>query len=83
MNKDNAMESVDNTAKESSSSAGTAHLIIECSMVQACESQKEDFAVLLGEVRDSCSHYLRKRPMIASSLVFLAGFYVGWKIKPW
>ncbi len=77
------MENVGDTAKEPSLSAGTAQLNIECSMVQACDSQKEDFEVLLGEVRDSFSHYLRKRPMIASCLVFVAGFYVGWKVKPW
>lgn len=77
------MENKGNTAEEPSLSAGKSPLNIECLMVQACDSQKEDFEVLLGEVRDSFSHYLRKRPMIASSLVFLAGFYVGWKVKPW
>lgn len=52
-------------------------------MINECDAQREDFEVLVGEVRDSLSQYLRKRPMIASGLVFLAGFYVGWKIKPW
>jgi hypothetical protein len=77
------MENEINTAKEAVSTAGTIQLNIERSMVRACDSQKEDIEVLLGEVRDSFAHYCRKRPMIASSLVFLAGFYVGWKIKPW
>ena len=54
-----------------------------CPMMEACESQREDLEVLLGEVRDSFGHYLGKRPVIASTIVFLAGFYVGWKIKPW
>lgn len=53
------------------------------SMANVCDSQKEDLETLVGEVRDSFAHYLRKRPVVASSLVFLAGFYVGWKIKPW
>lgn len=48
-----------------------------------CQSQREDLAVLAGEVRDSFGHYLKKRPLVASSLVFLAGFYIGWKVKPW
>ena len=52
-------------------------------MANACEAQREDFEVLVGEVRDSFAHYLGKRPIIASTIVFLAGFYVGWKVKPW
>jgi len=64
-------------------SAGTDHLELDCSMIDDCGAQREDFDVLVGEVRDSFAHYLRKRPVIATSLVFLAGFYVGWKIKPW
>ena len=84
MNKDSAMENAEKSnVNDPSMVAGATQLNIECSTIQACDSQKEDFEVLVGEVRDSFSHYLRKRPMIASSLVFLAGFYVGWKIKPW
>ncbi len=77
------MENGESKVNVPSTSGGVTQLNIECSMIQECDSQKEDFEVLLGEVRDSFSHYLRKRPVIASSLVFLAGFYVGWKIKPW
>ena len=53
------------------------------SAMQSCETQLEDFEVLVGDLRDSLGEYLRKRPLVASGLVFLAGFYVGWKIKPW
>ena len=62
---------------------GQSQSIRDYSMTDACDSQKEDLETLVGEVRDSFAHYLRKRPVVASSLVFLAGFYVGWKIKPW
>ena len=48
-----------------------------------CEAQLEDFEVLLGELRDSVGGYLKKRPLVSSGLVFLVGFYLGWKTKPW
>ena len=53
------------------------------SAMQSCETQFEDFEVLVGDLRDSLGSYLKKRPLVASGLVFLVGFYVGWKIKPW
>jgi len=71
------------TKNESNTIDGASHLNISDSMMDACDAEREDLEVLVGEVRDSFAHYLRKRPVIASSLVFLAGFYVGWKIKPW
>ena len=71
------------TTDESYANMRSSHLGNTRSMINECESQREDFEVLVGEVRDSLGQYLRKRPMIASSIVFLAGFYVGWKIKPW
>ena len=74
---------MDKTIEDSSRNTRSGHSSQQSPMLDECESQKEDFEVLMGEVRDSFSHYLRKRPVIASSLVFLAGFYVGWKIKPW
>lgn len=53
------------------------------SAMQSCETQFEDFEVLVVDLRDSLGSYLKKRPLVASGLVFLAGFYIGWKIKPW
>lgn len=70
-------------AEELNMNIGQSQSNRDCAMSDACESQKEDLETLVGEVRDSFAHYLRKRPVVASSLVFLAGFYVGWKIKPW
>ena len=49
----------------------------------SCETQLEDFEVLVGELRNSLGAYLEKRPLVSSGLVFMAGFYVGWKMKPW
>ncbi len=66
-----------------SENANMDHSVSPYSVMDACESQREDFEVLVGEIRDSFGHYLGKRPMLASTLVFLAGFYVGWRIKPW
>ena len=45
--------------------------------------QREDFQELLDDVGTSVANYCRKRPLVAGLSVFLAGFYVGWKIKPW
>lgn len=47
------------------------------------QQPREDFQELVEDVRDSFSRYLRKRPLVATGMVFLAGFYLGWKIKPW
>lgn len=43
----------------------------------------EDLQVLVDEVSGSVSRYCRKRPFAASLAVFLAGVYVGWRVKPW
>lgn len=66
-----------NIAKRSSNM--TAHGVV----TDSCETQLEDFEVLVGELRNSLGEYLKKRPLVSSGLVFMAGFYVGWKIKPW
>ena len=47
------------------------------------DDSPQDFPQLVEEVRDSLSRYLHRRPLIATSFVFLAGFYLGWKVKPW
>lgn len=52
-------------------------------MTNSCETQLEDFETLVGDLKDSFGQYLKNRPLVASGLVFLVGFYVGWKIKPW
>ena len=48
-----------------------------------CCEQREDFQVLMEDVGSSVAQYCRKRPLIAALTVFVAGFYVGWKVKPW
>ncbi len=45
--------------------------------------QREDFQELVDDVGASVANYCRKRPLVAALSVFVAGFYVGWKIKPW
>ena len=71
------------TANEESVGKRQSSLAEQNSAMQSCETQFEDFEVLVGDMRDSLGVYLKKRPLVASGLVFLAGFYVGWKIKPW
>ncbi|MCA9157910.1 MAG: hypothetical protein KDA72_06255 [Planctomycetales bacterium] len=50
---------------------------------ERCCEQREDFQALLEDVGTSVSNYCRKRPVMASLAVFVVGFYVGWKVKPW
>ncbi len=50
---------------------------------EQCTEQREDFQALMEDVGSSISNYCRKRPVMASLAVFAAGFYIGWKVKPW
>lgn len=50
---------------------------------QETECDQQDFQILVGEVGTALTKYCRKRPLVTTSLVFLAGLYTGWKIKPW
>lgn len=71
------------TANEQSMAKYPRNMGDHQAVTNSCETQLEDFEVLVGDLRDSLGEYLRKRPLVSSGLVFLAGFYVGWKIKPW
>lgn len=71
------------TADEQSTAKYPSNMSDHRVVANSCETQLEDFEVLVGDLRDSLGEYLRKRPLVSSGLVFLAGFYVGWKIKPW
>ncbi len=41
----------------------------------------------LREVTDSIfnavENYSRKNPTVVTVAIFMAGFYVGWRVKPW
>lgn len=71
------------TANEQSVAKFPSNMGDHRAVTNSCETQLEDFEVLVGDLRDSFGEYLSKRPLVASGLVFLVGFYVGWKIKPW
>ncbi len=45
--------------------------------------EREDFEVLVSEVKTSCSKFFTRRPLVAGGIVFMVGFYLGWKVKPW
>ncbi len=51
--------------------------------MQGMSEEPQDFQQLVEEVRDSFSRYLHRRPLMATTLIFLTGFYLGWKAKPW
>lgn len=44
---------------------------------------QEDFGALVENVQESLVHYGKRHPIVAAGAIFFAGFYVGWKIKPW
>ncbi len=71
------------TANEQSMAKYPSNMGDRRAITNSCEIQLEDFEVLVGDLRDSLGEYLKKRPLVSSGLVFLVGFYVGWKIKPW
>ena len=71
------------TANQQSMAKYPSNMSDPRAVASSCETQLEDFEVLVGDVRDSLGEYFRKRPLVSSGLVFLAGFYVGSKIKPW
>jgi hypothetical protein len=47
------------------------------------QHQKEDFQALVDDIGASVTAYCKARPMVAGFALFAAGFYVGWRIKPW
>lgn len=52
-------------------------------LASECHDQREDFQALMEDVGASVGTYCRKRPLVATLVVFAAGFYIGWKVKPW
>lgn len=59
------------------------HCDFSAQLSEQCGEQREDFQALMEDVGSSVSNYCRKRPVMASLVVFAAGFYIGWKVKPW
>jgi len=52
-------------------------------LAQECCDVREDFQTLVADVGTSVHTYCRKRPQMAGLMIFVLGFYVGWKVKPW
>lgn len=42
-----------------------------------------DFELMVESIGDSIKEYGGKHPAVVACTIFLAGFYLGWKIKPW
>lgn len=45
--------------------------------------EQGDFEVMVESIGESIKEYGSKHPGIVACSIFLAGFYLGWKIKPW
>jgi hypothetical protein len=43
----------------------------------------EDFGALVDDLQTSLVKYGKQHPLVTAGAIFFAGFYVGWKIKPW
>lgn len=46
-------------------------------------SEQGDFEVMVESIGESIKEYGGKHPGIVACSIFLAGIYLGWKIKPW
>lgn len=42
-----------------------------------------DLEVMTSQISDAVMQYGKKQPGVVACMVFAAGFFVGWKIKPW
>lgn len=42
-----------------------------------------DFEYMVETITESVKDYGSKHPIAVASVIFLSGFYLGWKIKPW
>ena len=52
-------------------------------MVRSCEESANDLQDALTSVGRALKDYSKKNPAAVAVAVFFAGFYVGWKVKPW
>jgi hypothetical protein len=52
-------------------------------MSERMEEESGDFQQLMESVCGSVKDYSDKHPAVLATTIFLAGFYLGWKIKPW
>jgi uncharacterized membrane protein (Fun14 family) len=51
--------------------------------VISMQEEQSDFQELCSSVSTSVTSYSTKHPAVLAGAVFLTGFYLGWKIKPW
>ena len=42
-----------------------------------------DLEVMTSQISDAVINYGRKQPGVVACIIFAAGFFFGWKIKPW
>lgn len=45
--------------------------------------EREDFRILIEELGNAVCEYSHKRPGVAGCLLFAAGFFAGWRLRPW
>jgi hypothetical protein len=50
---------------------------------QGLQQHAGDFQQMCDSVCSSVKSYSIKHPTMVASALFLAGFYTGWKVKPW
>ena len=46
-------------------------------------NQSSDLEEMTAKITDAVVDYSKKQPGAVACLIFMLGFFVGWKIKPW
>ncbi len=52
-------------------------------MARSTADEGVDFQQMCDTVCSSVKAYSAKNPTMMAGAAFLAGFYIGWKVKPW
>ncbi len=52
-------------------------------LLRSTEEGVHDLQDALDSVGSALKDYSRKHPTAVAVAIFFAGFYVGWKVKPW
>ena len=46
-------------------------------------NQPSDLEQMTAQITDAVVDYSKKQPGAVACLIFMVGFFMGWKIKPW
>ena len=67
--------------KPYSSANPTATSIVRTGAISGGEAA--DLREVTDSIFNAVENYSRKHPTVVTVAIFMAGFYVGWRVKPW